>query len=70
MQRYIDILTKAQASIDKNRDAFFEKCHEILANFKLNIKKLKTDKRVNDEAISSQEDGKAEQELLEKLAQL
>ena len=70
MERYIEILSRAQDSVDKNRDSFFEKCREILSNFKLNIKKIKTEKRTGDEALSTHEDEKAEQELLEKLSQL
>ena len=70
MERYIEILSRAQESVDKNRDSFFEKCREILSNFKLNIKKIKTEKRTGDEALSTHEDEKAEQELLEKLSQL
>ena len=70
MERFIDILTKAQNAVDQNRENFFEKCHEIFSSFKLNIKKVKTDKRHRDETNSTQEDTKAEEKLLEQLAQL
>lgn len=70
MQRYLDILTQAQNLMDRNREQFFERCTKAMEDFKLNLKKIKTDKRVGDETQSTHEDEKVEEQLLEQLSQL